>query len=294
VAILALPPGTVNARLKMTEQGEVLGSKYALAPIAHRELELTTSATLVSSTVDGGTSLDDERRASFEDVLARMARRSEDAYRALVDDPDFVRCFHIVTPVEEIMRLQLGSRPARRSGEGGIDQLRAIPWVFSWTQSRIVLPAWFGLGTALRAGREEAGLDVLREMAAQWPFFAALLSNAEMGCAKADFAIARRYFELWDEEEPRERLWRALSDEFELTRAELLMVFGEDRLLDREPVLQASIDRRNPYVDPLSFVQVELLRRLRQAGDRDGPMGALARTSLLTINGIANGLRNTG
>ena len=155
-----------------------------------------------------------------------------------------------------------------------------------------MLPAWLGLGTALRAAREAHGLELLREMETGWPFFAGLLSNAEMACAKADAGIARRYVDLWEADEPRERIWATLGAELERTRAELLLVHDGERLLDREPVLQASIDRRNPYVDPLSYVQVELLRRLR-AGDPED-VDALGRLSLLTVNGIASGLRNTG
>ena len=292
VAILALPAGTVEGRLKMTEQGEVLAAKYAVDDIAYRELELATSAVLVRSLDDTAATVDPGRLANFEAVLENMAAYSADAYRDLVHaDPDLVRFFSVVTPVDEISRLRLGSRPARRGAGEGLGDLRAIPWVFSWTQARIVLPAWFGLGTALARVRAEVGLDLLRAMEDQWPFFAGLLSNAEMACAKADLAIARRYVELWDEDEPRERIWRLVSEELERTRSELLLVCGESRLLDREPVLQASIDRRNPYVDPLSFVQVELLRRLRAGGGDDE---ALGRVSLLTINGIAGGLRNTG
>jgi phosphoenolpyruvate carboxylase len=288
-AILALPPGTVEGRLKMTEQGEVLAAKYAVDEIAHRELELTASAVLVSTLLRG----DAPARAGYEAVLERMAEVSERAYRALVhDDPEFLRLFEIVTPVDEISRLRLGSRPARRASGTGLDALRAIPWVFAWTQARIVLPAWFGLGTALVDAREQFGLDLLREMQAEWPFFAALLSNAEMACAKADPLIARRYVDLWDDAGPRERIWGIVSGELERTRAELCTVRGEDRLLSQEPVLQASIDRRNPYVDPLSFVQIELLRRLRANGAPSD--GLLERVSLLTVNGIAGGLRNTG
>ncbi len=156
-------------------------------------------------------------------MLDRLAGAAAGAYRDLVhDDPDFVECFTTVTPVDEISRLRLGSRPAKRRADGGIDDLRAIPWVFSWTQARVVLPAWFGLGTGLAAAREEAGLDVLREMEERWPFFAALLANAEMACAKADLGIARRYFELWGDEEPRERIWSVVEDEFDRTRDELV------------------------------------------------------------------------
>ena len=291
-AILALPAGTVGGRLKMTEQGEVLAAKYAVAEVAHRELELTTSAALVAA-VQSPPPPGTAEAERHQEVMERMAERSAGAYRDLVHgDPDFVAFFSAVTPLDEISRLRLGSRPARRSQAEGIEALRAIPWVFSWTQTRIVLPAWFGLGTALEDAREHAGLDVLRRMERTWPFFAGLVANAEMALAKADLLIARRYVELWDREEPRERIWTRIVEEFERTRQELLRVRDEGRLLDRSPVLQASIDRRNPYVDPLSFLQVELLRRLRDgAGEDDDRLG---RVSLLTINGIAGGLRNTG
>ncbi len=289
-AILALPPGTVEGRLKMTEQGEVLSAKYAISEIAHRELELTASATLMAGTLAAQSV---KRRPLFDRVLGEMSESSARVYRTLVhDDPEFVPFFLTVTPVEEISRLRLGSRPAKRHADGGIDTLRAIPWVFSWTQSRIVLPAWLGLGTALAAAREEHGLELLQVMVMQWPFFASLISNAEMACAKADLAIARKYIELWANHEARERFWRLLSAELQRSQAELKLIRAEQRLLDSEPVLQQSIDRRNPYVDPLSFVQIELLRRRRaHENARDE---RLARVSLLTINGIASGLRNTG
>ncbi len=287
-AILALPPGTVGGRLKMTEQGEVLTAKYAVPEIAHRELELSASATLAT-----GRAGEHKRRELFEDVVGEMARDSAEVYRARVhEDPDFIRFFEAVTPVHEISRLRLGSRPAKRSQADGIDDLRAIPWVFSWTQSRIVLPAWLGLGTALARARERHGIEVLREMATEWPFFTALLSNAEMACAKADLGIAHRYAQLWQESGPRERIWDQLAGELERAITELVAVRGGERLLDGEPVLQASIDRRNPFVDPLSFVQVELLRRRREHPHSDSER--LGRVSLLTINGIASGLRNTG
>jgi phosphoenolpyruvate carboxylase len=289
VAILALPPGTVRARLKMTEQGEVLTAKYAVPEIAHRELELATSATLAT-----GRASPHEETERFERLMTEMADESEGVYRSIVhDDPAFVAFFEAVTPVGEVSRLRLGSRPAKRSQASGIGDLRAIPWVFSWTQSRIVLPAWLGLGTALRGARERHGLESLRQMASEWPFFASVLSNAEMGCAKADLAIARRYVALWHEDEPRDRIWGRLEDELALTIEELVTIRGGERLLDSEPVLQASIDRRNPAVDPLSFVQVEVLRRLRDAGEGAAPP-QLRRVSQLTINGIASGLRNTG
>jgi phosphoenolpyruvate carboxylase len=290
VAILSQPPGTVAGRLKATEQGEVLSAKYSVPEIAYRELELTTSAAL-TSTLGVIPQPAPEALARYEAVMADMARRSAAAYRALVyEDPDFVEFFHAVTPVQEISRLQLGSRPARRRATSRIEDFRAIPWVFSWTQARIVLPAWYGLGTALEAAREAVGLDLLREMHAAWPFFGGLLSNAEMACAKADLAIARRYAALYDDDEARERIMGAIEREMQRTVDELLGITGGARLLDREPVLQRSIDRRNPHVDPLSSIQVELLRRARrgEGGER------LERAGLIAINGIAGGLRNTG
>ncbi|MFY9488498.1 MAG: phosphoenolpyruvate carboxylase, partial [Solirubrobacterales bacterium] len=292
-AILSLPAGAVDGRLKMTEQGEVMAAKYAVDEIAHRELELATSATLISLTQRESPALQ-ERGEQFASVIEQMAESSSTAYRALVhDDPDFLSTFMSVTPVDQIAQLQLGSRPARRGSGEGISDLRAIPWVFSWTQSRVILPAWFGLGSALRAACDAHGLELIQDMQRDWPFFAALLSNAEMACAKADLGIARLYFELSDDDVQRERLWTAIEAEFETTVAQLLLVLGEQRLLDGEPVLQASIARRNPFVDPLSYVQVELLRRLRDPG-REANSDQLRRLGLLTVNGIAGGLRNTG
>jgi phosphoenolpyruvate carboxylase len=224
-------------------------------------------------------------------VAESIARESSAVYRALVYEEDgFTDFFHLATPVEDISSLQLGSRPAKRKQSRSIEDFRAIPWVFSWTQARIVLPAWYGLGSALRRARDDHGVELLREMAGEWPFFAGLVSNAAMACAKADLGIARRYAGLCDDEELRERVWSAIEAELELTIAELVHISGGRRLLDRDPVLQRSIDRRNPYVDPLSFVQMELMRRARGG---EGGLD-LERATWLTINGIAGALRNTG
>ncbi len=287
VSILGQPPGTVRGRLKMTEQGEVLSAKYSLPEIAERELELVASATL-ERTVGGTIRPAPEH---YEATAGRMAERASSAYRELVyGDPDFGAFFHEATPIEDISRLQLGSRPAKRKASDSIEDYRAIPWVFAWTQARIVLPAWYGLGTALAAARAEVGVECLQEMAREWPFFAGLLSNAEMACAKADLGIGRRYAQLCSDSEIRERIWGRIEGEFLLTRDELLGVSGGERLLDHDPVLQRSIDRRNPYAVPLSYVQLELLSRARaQGGDEE-----LERTTALAINGMAGALRNTG
>ena len=292
-AVRAQPSGTVAGRLKVTEQGEMLSAKFSLREIAHRELELTTSAALVT-TLDRSASQQPERQERFEAVVAEMAEVSTAAYRELVyGDPDFADFFHAATPVREVSRLQLGSRPARRKATARIEDFRAIPWVFSWTQSRAVLPAWFGLGTALEHAREHHGVALLREMESEWPYFAALISNAEMACVKADLDIARRYAELCVSDEIRHRIWGAIEAEFGRTVREIGAVRDEEQLLDREPILQRALARRNPFIDPLSFVQLELLRRLRApGGDPDDP--ELVRASLLAINGIAGGLRNTG
>ncbi len=292
-AVRAQPAGTVAGRLKVTEQGEMLSAKFSLPEIAHRELELTTSAALVT-TLDRSASDQPERQERFEAVVAQMAAVSTAAYRGLVyGDPDFADFFHAATPVREVSRLQLGSRPAKRRASMRIEDFRAIPWVFSWTQARAVLPAWFGLGTALASARRQHGVELLREMERDWPYFAALISNAEMACVKADLEIARRYAELCSDREIRERIWGTIEEEFGRTVREIGAVRDEEQLLDREPILQRAIARRNPFIDPLSFVQLELLRRLRApGGDPDDP--ELVRASLLAINGIAGGLRNTG
>jgi phosphoenolpyruvate carboxylase len=291
-AIHAQPPGTVAGRMKMTEQGEVLSAKFSLPEIAHRELELTGSAVLVS-TLGPASGPEPERLERYGAVMTEMARRSAEVYRELVyGDPALGEFFHAATPVDEISRLQLGSRPAKRKPSRDIADFRAIPWVFSWTQARIVLPAWFGLGSALGAAAEEHGVDLLREMQREWPFFSALLSNAEMACAKADLAIGRRYAGLVEDRALRQRIWARIETEFGRTCDALLAVTEQERLLAREPLLRASIDRRNPYVDPMSLLQVELLRRSRATGNGDGE--ELARASFLAINGIAAGMRNTG
>jgi phosphoenolpyruvate carboxylase len=288
VAILSQPPGTVEGRIKLTEQGEVVAAKYSTRQIAHRELELVTGAALVSRLLPQPAP---ERLVVFEGLLERMANHSREVYRDLVyRQPGFKRFFEQATPIEEIARLRLGSRPARRGASQRIEELRAIPWVFSWTQARIILPAWFGLGSALALARELAGIEVLQEMQRDWPFFSALLSNAEMALAKADLTIAERYATLVQDATLRDAIWTRIRSEYERTREQLLAVTGQTRLLERTPVLQRSIERRNPYIDPLSFIQVELLRRLR----RDGPSERLIRGMLLTINGIAGGMRNTG
>ncbi len=291
VAISAQPPGTVGGRLKVTEQGEVLSDKYAVPEIAHRELELTTGAALLRGAGSGDARLSAELRARYDPVLEEMCERSSLAYRGLVyDDPDFAAFFHSVTPIGQISQLRFGSRPAKRKASQRIEDLRAIPWVFSWTQSRIVLSGWYGFGVSLEAAREAHGIELLQEMDANWPFFAALVSNAEMACAKADLGIARRYAAVAGATPMRDRIWPQIEAEYARTTRELCAITGADRLLNRERALRSSIDRRNPTVDPLSFIQIELMKRA--AAGESGEQ--IQRASALAINGIAGGLRNTG
>lgn len=290
VAILAQPADTVRGRIKMTEQGEVVAGRYGFREVAHRELELVTGAVLVTMVglLHAPTG---EQLSRFEHAMAAMAARSTEVYQDLVyGDEGFVSFFEQMTPIREISELKLGSRPARRTTSHRIEDLRAIPWVFSWTQARILLPGWYGLGSALESARDAHGLELLQEMEASWPYFAAVLSNAEMALAKADMRVAEQYVELVEPEELRRRVWGAMTDEFERTVRLLLEVTNQSALLDRDPVLQRSIERRNPYVDPLSFIQVELLRRFRKNGDVED----FLRPVLLSINGIAGALKNTG
>ena len=289
-AILALPHGTVNGRMKLTEQGEVVSARYSLPEIAHREFELVVGAALVAS-CGGLDTLNDKDLNRFQSHMTTLADWSREAYRALVySDPDFVEFFQQATPIREIAELKLGSRPARRTSSTRIEDLRAIPWVFSWTQARIVLPGWYGLGVALERGTDELGIDVLQEMHARWPFFTTMISNAEMALSKADLRIAERYVRLVEPADVRGRIWGAIQSEYERTAKAILAVTGQKRLLEDDPVLKRSIERRNPYVDPLSFLQLELIRRLRTTETAD----ELIRPVLLTINGIAGALKNTG
>lgn len=293
-AILALPVNTVNGRIKMTEQGEVISARYSTQPVAHRELELAVGAVLFRSfnvsDRDVGVARKQEQ-VEFVAMMNRMSDVSTTVYRDLVyGDPDFITFFQEATPIDAISRLQLGSRPARRKGTNDIRDLRAIPWVFSWTQSRIILPGWYGLGSALEAGVREFGLDRVKEVLAQSPFFEATLSNAEMAINKADKSIAERYVGLVTDPVIRDRIWSTINDEADLTVRIILEITGQERLHDHEPVLQRTIERRNPYVDPLSLIQVELLRRWRQQPDDED----LVDTLHLAVNGIAGGLKNTG
>ena len=299
-AILAQPPGTLEGRLKLTEQGEVISNKYGLPAIARRNLELVTSATIEGSLRPELHDAPPEDVARWEAILDDLSRRAMTAYRGVVyDDPDFAAFFREVTPLELLATLQIGSRPAKRRASSAIEDLRAIPWVFAWTQSRFILPGWLGVGTALEAYCREAPekhLAVLRDMFARFPFFRVLLANVEMTLAKADLPIARRYVEGLGTHPARDRIWAAIEAEYARTEALLLSITGQPELLTTSAPLQRAISLRNPYIDPLSYLQVELLRRRRSQGEGgdEADRARLDDALKLSVNGIAAGMKNTG
>ncbi|MGD8494972.1 MAG: phosphoenolpyruvate carboxylase [Gemmatimonadales bacterium] len=285
-ALRTAPRGSVNLLLRLTEQGEVIDTKYGLPSIALRELERMAGAVALHHTAPSESVPD-----AWIDAAARIARSSRGAYRDLVyETPEFPGFFRDVTPIDVIERMTIGSRPASRRAGRGIGDLRAIPWVFAWTQTRIILPGWYGLGTGLQAAVEALGEAEAERMTRSWSFLEVLLDDVEMVLAKSDLEIGARYVEqLGGEGAP--RLFARIREEFDRTVDLVLRLRGTTELLDGEPVLRRSIRLRNPYVDPLSYLQVDLLRRWRRDDRPDGPM---ADALLETVQGIARGLKNTG
>ncbi|HMT48695.1 phosphoenolpyruvate carboxylase [uncultured Dietzia sp.] len=295
-AILAQPPGAVQGALRITEQGEVISAKYSEPHRARRNLEALVAATLEASLLDVE-GLGDRADEAYG-VMAELARLGREAYASLVHhDEGFIEYFTSSTPLSEIGELNMGSRPASRKQTSTVDDLRAIPWVLSWSQSRVMLPGWFGVGTALRNWvdqRGEAGsgerLATLRGLYTNWPFLRTTLSNMAQVMAKADMGLAARYAGLVPDAGVGRRIHGIISDEFDLTREMLLAVTGHETLLDDNPALARSVRNRFPYLEPLNVLQVELLRRYR-AGDEDPAV----RTGIqLTMNGLATALRNSG
>ena len=290
-AILAQPPQSVDGRVRLTEQGEVIASKYADATHGRRNLETLVAATLETSLLPHAEATNDIAR--YRATMEELAGRSYRAYRELVrETPQFFTYFMASTPIAEIAELNIGSRPVSRRATGSLDDLRAIPWVFSWSQCRLMLPGWYGFGSAVRGLIEAGGhgMDDLRAMATRWPFFRTLLSNMDMVLAKSDLGIASRYAELVEDSAARERIWDALKREWDLTRAALLDVTGKKEFLADNAPLARAVRERSAYLDPLNHLQIELLKRYR-AGERDE---RVRRAIHLTINGISAGLRNSG
>ena len=291
-AIAAEPAGALNGRFKNTEQGEVVHTRYANPGIAHRHLEQLLGAVLLASL-----EAEQDPPARWLDCLEDLSRRAHRVYRKLVyETDDFITYFMEATPIREIGELRSSSRPARRGGVQGIESLRAIPWVFSWNQSRANLPGWYGIGSALEAPAHDGQLALLREMYQQWGFFRSLIDNAQISVATADIPTAGLYATLVTDVRLAAHVLGTIVLEYERAERALISITGQERILDNNPVLRESIRLRNPYVDPMHAIQVHLLRELRGRNNRaDDPETERLRYAVQhTINGIAAGLQSTG
>jgi phosphoenolpyruvate carboxylase len=289
-AIRAQPAGSVNGRFRLTEQGETIAARYSNPKLAHRHLEQIVHAVLTASSPVKSKSDVHQNWRSAMDEMSVTARKT---YRGLVyETPGFIDFWASATPLDEIKRMHIGSRPAARAKSGQVTKIRAIPWVFSWMQSRFNLPGWFGLGSALTSAND---IGLLREMYEKWPFFQSMLDNTEMSLIKADMEIASLYVDLVPDKKIAKKIFSTILAEYERTREAVLSISRHTNLLDAEPVTQTSVHLRNPYVDPLNYIQVEMLQRLRALPDPESDEAQSIREVIgLTINGIAAGLRNTG
>jgi phosphoenolpyruvate carboxylase len=288
--IRAQPPGSINGRFRLTEQGEVIAARYSNLELAHRHLEQIVHAVLVASSP--AKALGDVPLA-WRTAMDQMSETAHKIYRGLVyENPRFIEFWQTATPLDEIKRLHIGSRPAARGKSSEVTKIRAIPWVFSWMQGRFNLPGWFGLGSALASVKDQA---LLRDMYKGWALFKTILDNAEMSLLKADMDIASLYVDLVPDRDLAREMFGLIRSEYDLTRAAVLSISGHANLLAEEPITQHAVQLRNPYVDPLNYIQVEMLRRIRTLPDQDGAEAEAIREVIgITINGIAAGLRNTG
>jgi phosphoenolpyruvate carboxylase len=295
-SILAQPTETIGGGIKITEQGEVLSSRYSLQGIAYRSLEQATFALIHASTL-AREPQPDNFDSKWESIMKGISEQAQKKYQDLIfRDEDFLTFFKESTPLPEVGELNIGSRPSKRKNSDRFEDLRAIPWVFAWTQSRYLLPAWYAAGSGLQSfyQNKPENMESLKVMYEEWSFFRSMIDNLQMALSKADLLISKEYGSLVKESKMAERIYNLIRDEYELTCSLILQMTGQQEILDNVPVIQESIRLRNPYVDPLSYMQVELLRELRALRDHNEDDTELLREVLLTINGIAAGLRNTG